>query len=176
MPSEFEQLQQAIPAAESLAPVQADDTAFADEQLDDVNALKIVLADVNTAETYLQSKGLITNLDSADDLYAGNVKPRVWANGKARSNLSMPIVLEAIEKIMPTLYMSLFGTGKEPFYLRPTGKTKPEAARAKSVILSWAIKESGLKEQMRLALKNCLQYGFCVGDYGWEERESVVSA
>jgi len=74
---------------------------------------------------------------------------------KARSNLGMPIVLEAIEKILPTLYMSLFGTGKEPFYLRPTGRTTPEAARAKAKVLSWAIKQSDLKEAMRRSLKTC---------------------
>jgi len=174
MASEFEQLSTAIPAAESLAPITAENTAFADEQLSDETALGIVLADVDTAEKYLQSKGIIINLDQADDLYRGYVKPRVWANGKQRSNLSMPIVLEAIEKIMPTLYMSLFGNGKEPFYLRPIGRTKPEAARAKAKILSWAIKQSDLKEGMRLALKNCLQYGFVVGNYGWTEREQIV--
>jgi hypothetical protein len=172
--SEFEQLSQAIPTAESLAPIVAQDTAFADEELSDKTALGIVLQDVDTAEKYLQSKNIISNLDNADQLYAGYVKPRVWANGKNRSSLSMPIVLEAIEKILPTLYMSLFGNGKDPFYLRPVGRTKPEAARAKSKILSWAIKQSDLKEGMRLALKNCLQYGFCVGNYGWTEREQIV--
>jgi len=67
----------------------------------------------------------------ADDLYRAYVKPRMWVNGKARSNLGMPIVLEAIEKILPTLYMSLFGTGKEPFYLRLLDalRLKPHAQR-----------------------------------------------
>jgi hypothetical protein len=174
MPNEFESLEQAIPAVESLAPVQAADTAFADEQLSDETALAIVLADTNTAEQYLQSKGLITALDMADDLYRGVVKPRTWANGKNRSNLSMPVVLEAIEKIMPTLYLSLFGTGKDSFSLKPIGRTKPDAARANGNILRWAVKQSDLKEGMRLALKNCLQYGFCVGNYGWEEREQII--
>jgi hypothetical protein len=174
MATEFDQLKQAIPVSESAQPILAEETAFADEDLSDITALGIVLADVQTAESYLQAKGIITGLDQADDLYRGYVKPRVWANGKQRSNLSMPIVLEAIEKIMPTLYMSLFGNGKDAFYLRPVGRTKPEAARAKSKILSWAIKQSDLKEGMRLALKNCLQYGFCVGNYGWTEREQIV--
>lgn len=174
MATDFSQLSTAIPSAASHAPVLADDTAFSDETLSDETALGIVLSDVTTAESYLQYKGIITNMDAADDLFRGYVKPRVWSNGKQRSNLSMPIVLEAIEKIMPTLYMSLFGNGKEPFYLRPIGRTTPEAARAKSKVLSWAIKQSDLKEGMRLALKNCLQYGFCVGNYGWTEREKII--
>jgi hypothetical protein len=172
--STFESLEQSIPVVEALAPVQEADTAFHDEELSDETALAIVLADTTTAENYLQSKGFITGLDSADDLYRGYVKPRVWSNGKQRSNLSMPIVLEAIEKIIPTLYLSLFGTGKDSFSLKPIGHTKPEAARANANVLRWAVKQSDLKEGMRLALKNCLQYGFCVGNYGWEERVQIV--
>jgi hypothetical protein len=170
----FENLPQAISVTEALAPPTADTVAFADEQLTDEVALGIVLADTEIAEKYLLSRGLITALDSADDLYRANVKPRMWANGKARSNLGMPVVLEAIEKILPTLYMSIFGSGKEPFAITPTGKTTPGAARAKGKILQWAIKQSGLKEGMRLSLKNCLQYGFCVGNWGWESKESYV--
>jgi hypothetical protein len=172
--SGFEQLDTAISVTEALVPLTADKVAFADETLTDESALGIVLQDVSTAEKYLQSKGLITALDSADDLYRAYVKPRVWANGKARSALSVPVVLEAIEKILPTLYMSIFGSGKEPFTLVPTGRTTPEAARAKGSILRWAIKQSNLKENMRLSLKTLLQYGFVVGNWGWEEKESHI--
>jgi hypothetical protein len=170
----FENLPQAINVTEALAPLTADTVAFADESLSDTEALGIVLQDVEISEKYLQSKSLIAALDDADDLYRANVKPRVWANGKSRSKLSMPIVLEAIEKILPTLYMSIFGSGKQPFTLVPTGRTTPAAARAKSAILRWAIKESNLKENMRLSLKTLLQYGFVVGNWGWEEKESHI--
>jgi hypothetical protein len=172
--SGFEQLDTAISVTEALAPPTAETVAFAGEDLDDVSALGIVLADTEIAEKYLQSKGMITALDAADDLYRANVKPRMWANGKARSNLGMPIVLEAIEKILPTLYMSIFGSGKDPFYVTATGRTTPEAARAKGKLLQWAIKQSGLKEGMRLSLKTVLQYGFVVGNWGWEEKESHI--
>jgi hypothetical protein len=172
--SGFENLDTAINVTEALAPLTADTVAFADEQLTDEAALGIVLADTEIAEKYLQSRGLITALDAADDLYRAQVKPRMWANGKPRSNLGMPIVLEAIEKILPTLYMSIFGSGKEPFYITPTGKTTPAAARAKDKVLQWAVKQSNLKENMRLSLKTCLQYGFVVGNWGWEEKESHI--
>lgn len=174
MATTFDQLEQAIPTTEAMAPITSENAAFHDEGLSDEAALGIVLADVTFAESYQQSKSIVSNMDLADDLYRGWVKPRTWANGKQRSNLSMPIVLESIEKILPTLYMSIFGTGKDPFYLKPVGRTNPDAARAKSHILSWAIKESGLKEGIRLSLKGCLQYGFCVGNYGWTERETVI--
>lgn len=172
--TDFLNLPQAISVTEAMTPVQAKDVAFADEDLSDEAALGIVLQDVDIAEKYLLTKSLITGLDQADDLYRGYVKPRMWSNGKARSNIGMPIVLEAVEKILPSLYMSIFGGRNEPFYLVPTGRTKPEAARAKGKILRWAIEKSNLKEEMRLSLKNCLLYGFVIGNWGWEEKETHI--
>lgn len=170
--SGFEQLEQALPAVPVV--ITADETAFADETLSDEVALSIVLQDTQSAEAWMQSKSLVTGLDAADDLYRAFVKTRLWPNGKPRSNLSMPVVLEAIEKIMPALHLTLWGSTNTPFNLVPLGKTSPEAARAKGHVLRWAIKQSGLKEEMRRTLKTVLQYGFVVGNWGWESKNKVV--
>jgi hypothetical protein len=155
-------------------------TAFRDEQYDDDTALGLVLTDVAAGIAFLQSKALLPALvDTSNDLIFGLQKPRVWADGKPRANLPIYAVLEGIEKLMPVFYMSLFGTGKRrPFVVTPVGKTTPEAARAKASVLAWAIKQAGLKEEMRLTLKQCLSYGFCAGWWGWEQknvRERVYS-
>lgn len=170
----FQDLPQAVDPSEGLKPhIEPDETAFAEEDLADEVAIRIVLNDASDAVNYLQSKGLMpSGIDNADDLVRGYVKPRMWADGKPRANMPMFVVLEAIEKIMPTLYLSLFGNGKKrPFLVTPVGQTTPEAARAKGSILWWAIKEAGLKEEIRRALKTCLTYGFCVGWYGWESKK-----
>ena len=172
-PANFQSLPQAIDPAAALNPkIAAADTAFATEQLDNDTALGIVLSDVSDAITYLQSKGLMpAGVDQADDLIRAYIRPRVWSDGKPRANMPMHVVLEAIEKIMPVLYMALFGSGKtRPFLVTPLGPTTPEAARAKGSVLYWAIKQAGLKEQIRLTLKTALSYGFCVGWNGWESR------
>lgn len=161
----FEQLEEAILSPE--APITPEETAFSDEDLSDDAALAIVLADTNTAEAYLQSKSLVSGLDVADDLYRGWIAPRVWPNGKPRSSLPSFLVLECVEKILPALHMTLWGNKRDPFELSPRGNTTPLAARAKGHVLSWAIKESGLKEQMRRGMKTILQYGFGVGNWGW---------
>ena len=167
--SGFEQLDAAIRQPNIV--LTAADVAFSDEDLSDEAALSIVLSDTQTAEQYLQSKSIITGLDAADDLYRAYVKPRMWPNGKPRSNLSMPLVLECIEKLMPALHLALWGNSNTPFNLVPLGKTTPDAARAKSHVLTWAIKQAGLKEEMRRSLKTVLQHGFVVGNWGWESRD-----
>lgn len=173
MPVNFLDLPQAVDPSVAQNPIiPADKTAFATEELDDTTALGLVLTDVSTSINYFQSKGLLpVGVDIADDLIRANVKQRIWSDGKARANMPMFVVMEAVEKIMPTLYMALFGSGKvQPFLVTPMGRTAPEAARAKGKILYWAIKQAGLKEQMRLTLKTCLSYGFCAGWDGWESK------
>lgn len=172
-PVNFADLPQAVDPSVALNPViAAEDTAFAQEELDDTTALGLVLSDVSTSINYFQSKALLpVGVDMADDLIRAYVKPRFWSDGKPRANMPMYVVLEAIEKIMPTLYMALFGSGKvQPFLVTPMGKTTAEAARAKGKVLYWAVKQAGLKEQMRLTLKTCLSYGFCAGWDGWESK------
>jgi hypothetical protein len=168
----FESLPAAIETSSAMQPMTAEETAFAEESLADTAALGLVLTDVAEAISYVQTKALMpTGVDNADDLIRAFSKPRLWADGKPRANLPMFVVLEAIEKLMPVFYMSLFGTGKRrPFSISPVGKTTPEAARAKGSVLAWAVKQSGLKESIRLTLKTCLSYGFCMGWWGWESK------
>ncbi|MFZ1973847.1 MAG: hypothetical protein WAU89_13435 [Candidatus Acidiferrales bacterium] len=179
--SGFETLPNAIAEGVAQAPITAPEVRSANETWDDDTALGIVLQDTWDTMTYLQSKGLVpVGIDAADDLVRGYVPARQWPNGKPRANLSMHVTLQAIEKILPALYMSLFGQGKkQPFIVNPVGQTKPEAARAQASLLSWAMKQAKTKEEMRLCLKTALTYGFTVGCWGWEsktQRKKVYTA
>lgn len=162
---------QAIAQTSAVNPT-LEQTVFPGEQLSDDAALGLVLQDVSTGIAYLQSKALLPALvDTSNDLIFGLAKPRVWADGKPRANLPIFAIMEGIEKLMPVFYMALFGTGKRrPFVVDPVGKTTSAAARAKGSVLAWAVKQAGLKEEMRLTLKQCLSYGFCVGWWGWQTK------
>lgn len=135
--SGFETLPSAISEGVAQQPITREQVRPADEQWDDSVALGVVLSDAADCISYLNSKGLSPlGLENADDLVRAYVRPRQWPDGKARANLSMHVTLQAIEKILPALYMSLFGQGKkQPFLINPTGKTKPEAARANASLV-----------------------------------------
>ncbi len=170
--SGFENLPQAIQP--NLDPLTAEETAFPDQELSDEVALSIVLQDVATAERFRQSKNQQAEMDHADNLVRAYVKPRVWpGTDKPRANLGMPLVLDAIEKLMPTLHGAFF-TSDPPFQLEPRGKTTPEAARAKGHVLAWAVEQANFKEEIRLGLKTVLQYGVMVGSWGWKTTEKTV--
>lgn len=141
---------------------------FADERLDDVAALKIVIQDVGIAESYLSTKALPQEWDRVDDLYRAWVAPRNWPNSNLpRAALGMPLVMEVIETLMPELHLAFFSDA-QPFLLAPRGRTTPAAARAMAKVLCWALKQSNFAEEMRLAEKCALQYGTGVVKYGWE--------
>src|SRR6266704_3475734 len=166
--SGFENLPQAIDPGAALNPIQPEQVAFRGEDLADEQALGIVLQDTQAAEAFILSKGHPTSWEASDNLYRDIVPTRNWEGTNVpRSNLGMPVVMEAIEKLIPTLHLSFF-SDKQPFLLLPRGKTTAEAARAKEQILMWAIKESGFKEEIRKALKSALTYGYNLNKWGWK--------
>lgn len=169
----FNYLPHAVPEGQSNTPLTESEVKV-DGLWTDAVALGIVLADVNAGLSYEQAKSFITSIEVADDLVRGYVRVRPWPNtDKPRSALSMPVVLEAVEKIMPFLHLSLFGSGKDPFEVTPIGRSKPDAAKAWQSLLRWAVKVSDFKEGSRLTMKNILQYGFGAGFPGWESQEVV---
>ena len=169
----FSSLPEAINMNAALSPITADEVKLEGELWSDEVALGIVLADAWETISYLQTKGLVpTGVENADDLVRGWTKPRQWADGKPRANLTMHVTMQAIEKIMHALHMSLFGQGhRRPFIINPVGKTSPEAARANASLLDWAMKQAGTKEEMRISLKTALTYGFMVGGTSWESKK-----
>lgn len=154
----------------ALEPITQDEVAFPDQELSDEAALKLVLQDVLLAESYLNSKGLPTSWNATDDLYRAKVTAESWGGGsnKPKSSLSMPVVMEAVESILPQAHMAFF-SDPQPFLLQPKGKTTPAAARAMAKIVCWAIKESGFEEETRKSLKSGFLYGNLITKYGWRQ-------
>ncbi len=166
MITEFQQLKGAIDPGKAFDEVK--DPAFAGEDLSDEDALRIVVQDANAAEQFLQTKSLPTTWNTADDLYRARVTPDTWPNSQVqRSALPMPVVLEAIETLIPQTHMAFFSDA-QPFLLDPKGKTKQECARCMAKLVSWAICETGFEEEIRKCLKSGFQYGTLVGKLGWK--------
>ena len=165
--SGFEQLEQAIlPIVPSQIP--AEEVAWAGEELSDETALGIVLADVEKAEQFIQSKKMVLDWEQADFNYRAYGLPKNWPGTETvRAGLAMPVIMEAVEKLMPAVMLAFF-SDKVPFYLERRGKTTDDVLRAKTNLLVWALKESGFKEEIRRALKSCILYGFTVLRWGWK--------
>src|SRR5690348_11163578 len=115
----------------------------------DEAALKLVLQDVLVAEQYLNSKALPIEWNNTEELYRAYIPVETGPNSdKLKARLPMPVVLEAIETLLPQTYLAFF-SDEQPFELDAEGKTKPEAARAISKLVCWAIEQSKFKEEIR---------------------------
>jgi hypothetical protein len=174
----FETLEQATPLGLAEAPIFPEDVRFADEgDWSDETALGIVLADIDSGIAYEAAKNWITQMELTDDLIRGYVRIRPWPNSdKARSALAMPIVLEAVEKILRRCHLALFGSGKDPFLITGVGSTKPDAASAWQELARWAVRVSDLKEQSRLGMKGIITYGWGGLTDGWNSKERMKRA
>lgn len=165
----FEELQGAVDVSAALTPPTAEELAFAEEKLNDEKALGLVLTDLSTTVKFVSSKNKPSSLDQADNDFRALVSPKKWKNSdEYRSSLSMPLILEVIESLLPQIFLAFF-SDKQPFILTAQGTTSQEAARAASKVLKWAVKKSGFKEGIRQILKSCLQYGTGVGKWGGEK-------
>lgn len=170
--SGFETLDSALVPQVGL-PMLPEAVAWTDEQLADQVALDMVVSDVQTAQAFPLYKGMQLDWEIADNLYRGIVTQKVWDGGGDRANLSMPVVMEAVEKLMPPIHLAFF-SDKQPFLILPKGKTTPAAARAQANLLNWAVKKSGFKEEIRKTIKNALLYGFCFAKWGWKSSQETT--
>lgn len=166
--SEFDNLPQALGEGTGFNTIEKKDTAFPDEKMSDLAALKVVIQDVEFAEKFINSKTLPALWNGADDLFRDYVPRKTWPNSKKqRSAIPTPVIMEAIEtSLLPQAHMAFF-SDVQPFQLDPVGKTTPDAARAMSHLVCWGIQETGFVEEIRKCLKSGFLYGTLVGKYGW---------
>jgi len=162
----FEQLDTAIQATPSTT-LLPDQVAWSDEQMADAAALQLVLSDTQKAKAFVLSKNMVVDWENVDNLYRSIPSRNAWPGTEsARASLSMPVVMEAVEKLLPSIHLAFF-SDKQPFLIEPEGKTTPEQARAFAALLRWCVKTSGFKEEIRKTLKSCLLYGFGAARWGW---------
>jgi hypothetical protein len=172
--SDFENLPQSLGEGAASNPIVAEDLKFDGETLQDIAALKIVYQTALVAQKFVTSKTLVKQWNDADDLYRDIVTVENWPNTKKpRSAIPMPVVMEAIESLLPQVHTAFF-SDTQPFLLDPKGKTTTEAARAMAHLVCWAIEEAGFEEEVRKILKSCFQYGTGIGKIGWETIKKTV--
>lgn len=168
----LQELKQALDEGRALEQILESEVVIPGRTPSDLTSLKVVLQCTNIGEQYLQSKSLTSEWNIDDDLVRAYVPPRNWPNSNTpRSNISWPVILEAIETLMPQTHLAFF-SDPQPFQLDPKGRTTPAAARATSKLASWAVDVSGFEEEIRLMEKSTMTYGQCVGKWGWKIAKS----
>jgi hypothetical protein len=137
----------------------------------DVIALNLVLKDLQRSEWYTLSKGLTIEFDRDDRLYLFRMPTAFWEGSSVpRSSLGIPLTLEHIESLLPQ-YMQALYSDDPPFSCTPRAKTKIEAAKAVTMLISKQLKDMNFEEELRLGLKEALMYGMGVWKVGWKREK-----
>ena len=161
-------LQSPISLAHEILPEQM---PLAPQLPEDVVALNLVLKDLQRSEWYTLSKGLTVEWDRDDRLYLFRMPTAFWEGSSVpRSSLGIPLTLEHIESLLPQYMQALYGDDP-PFSCTPRAQTKIDAARAVTQLISKQLKDMNFEEELRLGLKESLQYGMGVWKAGWKREK-----
>ena len=138
---------------------------------DDQVALELVVGDMRKCESSILSKGLTVEFDRDDRLYLFRMPVAFWQGSNTpRSALGIPLVLEHIESLLPQYMQALF-SDDPPFMVKNRPHTSIDAARAVKELIAEQLKNIRFQEEIRLGLKEALQYGMGVWKIGWKREK-----
>ena len=142
---------------------------------EDVDAMKLVLKDLNRSEYYLLAKGMTVEWDRDDRLYLFRVPQAFWEGSSVpRASLGVPLIYEHIESLLPQVMSSIY-SDSTPFLCFPRPKTDMDVARAAGNILSYQLDNMNFREELRLVAKEALVYGTGVIKWGWKRYTRTVT-
>lgn len=134
----------------------------------DEAAIKIVLQDALTAESYESSKSWVASWPTASTLYQSPYSARYWEGTQTeRANVPFFTVASAVNSLTPQIVNGLFYENP-PFMVQERPGTKAQEARAVGAILGYQMDEIGFREELRLGVMNALLYGTNIWKWGWE--------
>lgn len=156
------------PAENPYLPIEEQEAEFG-STWNDSAALKLVVQDAELAERFVESRRWLVDWDGAELLFQAPAEIRFWEGTRhPRAHVSVPLVLQHVESIMPQVMSGIFGD-TPPFQFQPRSGTKAESARAAAQVVGFEIEDIRYREQFRLLAKNCLTYGIGIGKWGWEQ-------
>lgn len=134
----------------------------------DEAAIKLVLQDALTAESYEASKSWVANWPTASTLYQSPYSARYWEGTQTeRANVPFFTVASAVNSLTPQIMNGLFYENP-PFMIQERPGTKAQEARAVGAIEGYQLDQIGFREELRLGVMNALLYGTAIFKWGWE--------
>lgn len=131
-------------------------------------ALDLVIADTTRSEKFLEGRLWMSEWRIAKALYEAPVKQEYWKDTLVpRAANSFPLVSQHIRAIldqtMPALFPEVLPVGVEP-----NESTPRQVTRGWESFLKYQVKDTHLKENLRLVAKDALVFGTGLGKWGWE--------
>ena len=135
------------------------------------SALALVIQDTQRAEKFILARLWMSEWRVAKALYEAPVKQDYWRDTFVpRASNSYPLIAQHVPAILDQALPALFPEAT-PFAVEPETGTPRQVARGWESILSYQLREAGVKQQVRLVMKDAEILGTGFGKWGWETFE-----
>jgi hypothetical protein len=136
-------------------------------------ALALVIQDTQRAEKFVMARLWMSEWRVAKSLYEAPCRQTYWRDTLVpRSCNSFPLVSQHVRAILDQAMPAIF-PGPIPFDLQPNPGTPRQVARAWKQILGYQLRQSNVKAQMRLIVKDAEIFGTGIGKFGWREYDEI---
>lgn len=162
-------------AVNAYAPIEQPEQIKFQQSPEDEIAARIVIQDMQRAESYAMQRTFQIEYDEAAILYTAPQKLQVWpGTDLPRSSVSVPLVSTHVNAIVPQLMGALF-SGEPPFDFEPRSGTKADTARAAADLVSWEITAADVKSQFDQGIRAMCLFGSGVWRWGWQSFTEKVT-
>lgn len=146
----------------------AESFAFDGPPTDDDIAVALVVQNTKRAEAFLETRLWMSEWRIAKGLYEAPVRQQYWRDTLVpRSSNSFPLVAQHIRAVLDQAMPALF-TENPPFALVPNQGTTWQVARGWEEILKHQIKQTAMRDEIRLLMKDAEIFGTGIGKWCWE--------
>jgi hypothetical protein len=132
------------------------------------SALALVIQDTQRAEKFIMARLWMSEWRVAKALYEAPVKQDYWRDTFVpRASNSFPLVAQHVRAILDQALPAVF-PALTPFAVEPECGTPREVARGWESVLSSQLRQTKVKQQVRLVMKDAEVFGTGLGKWGWE--------
>ena len=139
------------------------------------SALSLVIQDTQRAEKFVMARLWMSEWRVAKSLYEAPVRQTYWRDTLVpRSSNSFPLIAQHVRAILDQAMPAIFPE-TTPFAAQPNEGTPRQVARGWEMVLSRQLRQSNVKSQMRLVVKDAEVFGTGIGKFGWREYDEKVT-
>lgn len=150
------------------APNTAEAFAFDGPPTDKDAAIALVVQNTKRAEAFLETRLWMSEWRVAKGLYEAPVRQQYWRDTLVpRSSNSFPLCAQHIRAVLDQVMPALFSENP-PFAMVPNQNTTWQVARAWQEILKYQIKQTALRDEIRLLIKDAEVFGTGIGKWSWQ--------
>lgn len=131
-------------------------------------SLRLVVQDLERAESHEMTKSWVMGWDSARQLYQSPRRPRYWNGGTTEAaSISFFTVATAANSLVPQIIGGLF-SDDPPFMIEQRSGTTDQEAQAISGLLAYQLEDINFRAELELGTMNAALFGTAIFKRGWE--------